>query len=80
MNVQEYIEQIIAPRLRADGGWADVLSVQDGTVRLQLQGECSKCGIVPRCLDWAAAEIKRDLGEEVRIEYVRKKPFFWDKL
>ncbi len=79
MDVSEYMEQAILPRLRGDGGWADVLLVRDGTVRLQLQGECSKCNIVPRCLAWAAAEIQRDLGVQVTIEYVRKKPFFWDQ-
>ena len=76
--MKEYLETVVAPRLRGDGGWADVLSVEGDAVRLQLQGECSKCHVVPRCMDWIKDEVRRDLGREVTIEYVRKKPFFWD--
>lgn len=31
-----------------------------------------------RCLDWIRQEILRDLGEDVTIKPICKKPFFWD--
>lgn len=77
--MKEYIEQKIVPRLRGDGGWLDILSIEDNVVKVQLQGECSKCGIAARCMDWICGEIRRDLGRDVQIQFVRKKPFFWDK-
>lgn len=77
--MKEYIENVIAPRIRGDGGWLDVLSIEGSHIKVQLQGECSKCNIAPRCMDWICQEIKRDLGCDVQIEFVRKKPFFWDQ-
>lgn len=76
--MKEYIETVIAPRIRGDGGWLDILSIDGDCIKVRLQGECSKCNIAPRCMDWVRQEIKRDLGRDVRIEYQRKKPFFWD--
>lgn len=76
--MKEYIEEKIIPRLQGDGGWLDIVSIEGNLIRVQLQGECSKCGIAQRCMDWIRQEILRDLGQDVRIEFVRKKPFFWD--
>lgn len=76
--MKEYIESVIIPRLRGDGGWLDVVSIEGSLIKVRLQGECSKCNIAPRCMDWICQQIKRDLGQEVRIEFIRKKPFFWD--
>ncbi len=76
--MKEYIERAIMPRLQGDGGWLDVLSENDNVLQVQLQGECSKCNIADRCMDWICQEIKRDLGKDVTIKYRRKKPFFWD--
>ena len=59
-----------------------VISFEGGLVAgetVLLQGECSKCLIVERCLDWIKGEIKRDLGVECKIRANKKKPFFWDK-
>ena len=45
---------------------------------LIFRGECSKCLILNRCVDWIAQQIKEAKGETVEITAVRKKPFFWD--
>ena len=49
-------------------------------LHVRLQGECSKCAIVPRCMSWIEEEIKRDLGIDVTVFAERKKPFFWDTI
>lgn len=76
--MEEYIEQVLSPRIRGDGGWVEVQSYEAGTLTLVFRGECSKCIILERCVDWIREEIKRDLQEDVRIIPIRKKPFFWD--
>ncbi len=77
--VRSYIENILAPRIQGDGGWVEFVSMEGREVTLIFRGECSKCVILDRCTDWMAQKIKNDLGEEVHITAVRKKPFFWDK-
>lgn len=76
--MKEYIEENIIPRLQGDGGWLDILAIDGNRIQVQLQGECSKCAIAQRCMDWICQQIQRDLGQNVKIEFLRKKPFFWD--
>lgn len=73
--MKEYIEQRILPRIQGDGGWLDLLSEEGDVLTVQLQGECSKCHVADRCMDWIRSEIKRDLGRDVTIRYRRKKTF-----
>lgn len=60
------------------GGWVEFVSYEDRCLTLIFRGECSKCIILNRCLDWIRQEILRDLGEDVTIKPICKKPFFWD--
>ena len=76
--MKEYICERIAPRIRGDGGWVEFESFEDGQLTLIFRGECSKCLILERCIDWIRQEIKRDLDEDVVIKPIRIKPFFWD--
>ena len=76
--MKDYIEKIIAPKLQGDGGWVEVAAMDGDKLTLVFRGECSKCLILARCVDWMKAEIRRDLGRDVTIESVRKKPYFWD--
>ena len=78
MGLKDYLTDVAAPKIRGDGGWLDVLAVDGDAVKVQLQGECSKCSIAKDCMDWVCAEVRRDLSREIRIEFVRRKPFFWD--
>lgn len=76
--MKEYIEKVIAPKLQGDGGWIEYVSYNNHHLTVRVRGECSKCHIAPRCMDWIKDEVKRDLGEDIDIKMIRTKPFFWD--
>ena len=76
--MQEYVENVLAPRLRGDGDWVEFVEYKDGVLTLVFRGECSKCHILDRCTKWMEEKIEQQLGEKVRIQAIRKKPFFWD--
>ena len=80
MDLKTYLTDVAAPKIRGDGGWMDVLSVDGDAVTVQLQGECSKCNIAKDCMDWLCAEVRRDLGRDITITFKRRKPFFWDTI
>ena len=77
--MKDYINTVIKPKLQGDGGEIDFVSYEDGNLTVLLQGECSKCLIVDRCLRWIESEVMRDMGESVNVIAHKKKPFFWDK-
>ena len=77
--MERYINLIIKPKLQGDGGEIDFVSYENGILTVLLQGECSKCLIVDRCLSWIEGEVLRDMGESVKVVAQKKKPFFWDK-
>lgn len=77
--MKDYIENVIKPKLQGDGGWVEFVSLDGDELTLIFRGECSKCLILDRCVKWIESEIKRDLGEAVTVNAIRKKPFFWDK-
>ena len=77
--MRDYINNVIKPKLQGDGGEIDFVSYENGNLTVLLQGECSKCLIVDRCLSWIESEIMRDMGETVKVIAQKKKPFFWDK-
>lgn len=77
--MKDYINNIIKPKLQGDGGEIDFVSYENGFLTVLLQGECSKCLIVDRCLTWIEREVFRDMGESVKVVAQKKKPFFWDK-
>ncbi len=77
--MKEYLETALFPRLQADGGWAEYVSLEGEKLTLVFRGECSKCEVLDRCTEWIALKIREDLGQRVQVEAIRKKPFFWDK-
>ncbi len=76
--MEEYINSYIRPRLQGDGGEITFVSQKGNEVTVLLQGECSKCLILDRCLAWIEQRIEADLGEKVRVIGIRKKPYFQD--
>lgn len=42
-KVEEIMDKEIRPHLKADGGDAEVVSVEDGVVNVELQGACAGC-------------------------------------
>lgn len=79
MDIETYIKKIIRPKIQGDGGEVEFESLsEDGTLTLIFRGECSKCLILNRCVDWIAEEMLKNTGKLVKIKAVRKKPYFWD--
>ena len=76
--MKNYVENILAPKLQGDGGWVEFVSLENGELTLVFRGECSKCLILNRCVDWIESEIKRDLKKEVKVVAIRKRPYFQD--
>lgn len=76
--MKNYIDEIIRPKIQGDGGEITYLSHDASTVNVVMQGECSKCMILHRCVSWIEARIEHDLGHKVTVNAIRKKPFFWD--
>jgi len=76
--MEEYINHVIAPKIRGDGGWIEFASLERNELKVVLKGECSKCFVASRCMDWLQQEIRRDLAYDVKITAISNKPFFWD--
>lgn len=76
--MEKYINEIIRPKIQGDGGEITFNSQDGDTVTVTMQGECSKCLILHRCIEWIEQQIKADLGKNVTVNAIRKKPFFWD--
>lgn len=79
MDIETYIKKIIKPKIQGDGGEVEFESLSDdGTLTLIFRGECSKCLILNRCVDWITEEVLKNTSKLVKIKAVRKKPYFWD--
>ena len=79
MDIETYIKKIIRPKIQGDGGEVEFESLsEDGTLTLIFRGECSKCLILNRCVDWIEEEVLKNTSKLVKIKAVRKKPYFWD--
>lgn len=76
--MEKYIAEVLAPKIQGDGGWIEFVSFENGVLTVIFRGECSKCLILDRCVNWIKSEIKRDLKKNVEINAIRKKPYFQD--
>lgn len=76
--MEQYINGYIRPRIQGDGGEITFVKREGENVTVLLQGECSKCLILDRCLAWIEERIESDLGEKVKVTGIRKKPYFQD--
>lgn len=76
--MEKYINEYIRSRLQGDGGEITFVKENGDEVTVLLQGECSKCLILDRCLKWIEERIENDLGRKVRVIGIRKKPYFQD--
>ncbi len=76
--MEEYINGYIRERLQGDGGEITFVKQENNEITVLLQGECSKCLILDRCLSWIEERISNDLGEKVRVIGIRKRPYFQD--
>lgn len=78
MQMQKYIETILAPKIQGDGGWIEFVDLKENELTVVFRGECSKCMILHRCVDWIEQQIQTDLHKTVRVHAIRKKPYFQD--
>ena len=78
MTVKNYIEQVVQPKLQGDGGWIEYVGTEEEVLTVIFRGECSKCHILNRCTAWIEEQIKQDLGVSVRVNAIRKRPYFQD--
>ena len=78
MTVKSYVENILQPKLQGDGGWVEFVSLEGDKLTLVLRGECSKCLILHRCVAWIEEQIRLDLKKTVRVDAIRKRPYFQD--
>ena len=76
--MENYINNYIRPRLQGDGGEITFVKQEGNEVTVLLQGECSKCLILDRCLAWIEERISTDLNQNVKVIGIRKKPYFQD--
>ena len=76
MTVKDYIENVIQPKLQGDGGWVEYERESQDEVTLVFRGECSKCLILNRCTDWIEEQIKADLKKDIKVNAIRKRPYF----
>lgn len=78
MTVQYYVENILQPKLQGDGGWVEYVGLEGENLTLIFRGECSKCLILHRCVAWIEEQIKLDFKKTVKVQAIRKKPYFQD--
>lgn len=78
MTVQTYVEKVLAPKLQGDGGWVEYVSLDENVLTLIFRGECSKCLILERCTAWIEEQIKTDLKKNIKVNAIRKRPYFQD--
>lgn len=77
-KVQNYVENVLQPKLQGDGGWVEFVSLNDNELTLLFRGECSKCLILHRCVAWIEEQIMLDLNKKVKVNAIRRKPYFQD--
>ncbi|MBQ8029469.1 MAG: NifU family protein [Clostridia bacterium] len=77
-KLKNYVDCVLQPKLQGDGGWIEFQSFENGEMTAVFRGECSKCLILHRCCAWIEEEIKKDLGLEIKLIAIRKKPYFQD--
>lgn len=78
MTVQKYIEDVLQPKIQGDGGWIEYVSLEGNELSVIFRGECSKCLILHRCVAWIEEQIKLYCKKNVKVNAIRKKPYFQD--
>lgn len=78
VTIQKYVETVLQPKLQGDGGWVEFVSLYDNELTLVFRGECSKCLILDRCVAWIEEQVKLDCHKNIKVNAIRKKPYFQD--
>ncbi len=75
-EIKRYFAGYIIPRIEGDGGFVTVDGVSGDTIRLTFRGECAKCSMLARSVDWIAEMLLRDMELNVNIEYTLRPPYW----
>lgn len=65
LKINEILDERIRPALAGDGGWLEVLSLQDNTLTIKYQGACGSC---PSSITGTLMAIEGMLRQEVDPE------------
>lgn len=65
MQINEMLDERIRPYLASDGGWLEVLSLDDHTLKIRYQGACGSC---PSSLTGTLMAIENMIKEEIDPE------------
>jgi Fe-S cluster biogenesis protein NfuA len=65
MRINEILDERIRPALAGDGGWLEVLSLSDNTLKIRYQGACGSC---PSSLSGTLMAIEGMIKQEVDPE------------
>lgn len=72
MTLRERVEaalEKVRPTLQRDGGDIKLLDVNDGVVKVKLQGACAGCPMSQMTLAWGVEQtLKKEVPEVVRVE------------
>lgn len=77
-RIRDYVQTVLQPKMQGDGGWIEFVDFDNGELTVIFRGECSKCLILERCVSWIEEQILTDLNQNVRVNAVRKRPYFQD--
>jgi Fe-S cluster biogenesis protein NfuA len=73
-DFKEKVNDVLAdirPMLKADGGDVELVSVENGTVKVRLQGACGTCPMAQMTLKMGIErELKKQLPEIKQVEAV----------
>lgn len=62
MQINELLDERIRPFLASDGGWLEVLSLEDNTLKIRYEGACGSC---PSSLTGTLMAIENMIKEEI---------------
>ena len=65
VQINELLDERIRPYLASDGGWLEILDLQDKTLRIRYQGACGSC---PSSLTGTLMAIENMIREEIDPE------------
>jgi len=67
--MREQVETVlndIRPQLQADGGDVELVAVEDGTVKVRLQGACGSCPMATMTLRFGIERLLKERLPEVK--------------
>jgi Fe-S cluster biogenesis protein NfuA len=68
LRINEILDERIRPALAGDGGWLEVLGLEDNTLKIKYQGACGSCpSSISGTLMAIEGMIKQEVDEEIEV-------------